>query len=196
MRPAYHPEHRDRIPVRAVRIVRFHVDQLFAGFGILGSVLILLAGRHDASASTHNAWLTLSGAIGLGGEAILLLFGTRGRSVGGPLYCLSSLALLASGLGLAGLSAPSAGEIVTGILVSLGAFSVFYGDSILAGSRIRDRISGPALGSIFYNISCVPLLAAGIMRSNPYEWGAALAFIAGDIVVACRPNPSDRPTAP
>ena len=158
------------------RLVR-NADRLFAGFGLLGAVLLTGAGQEHA-----NWLLAASGVVSFMAEIWLLVKGADARRLCGLLFVLSSLLLLGSGTGVLGLSAGSAGEAFCGTLTTLGAVCVFYG----VPPALKRRITGPQLGSVFYNVSCLPLFWAGIARHNPSEVAAAIAYVLGDVAIALK----------
>jgi peptidoglycan/LPS O-acetylase OafA/YrhL len=163
--------------------VQNNADRLFAGFCLVGSVLIAKAGNYaDNNGDQHNIYLTASGVIELVAEVWLLLAGDRGRRISAPGFVLSGLGVLASGVGLFGLANGSVSEIASGIPWTAGAILIFYGDRLFP----RMKLSGGMVGSWLYQISLVPLLIAGIQHGNPFEWGSAVSFAIANLAMSTK----------
>ena len=146
--------------------------------------MLAKAGNYaDSNGDADNVFLTACRIIELVTEVYQLATGARSRP--GPGYILAGFAMFASGIGAFGISKGSSGEIATGCLQSSAAFSIFYGDKVFP----RLPVGGAKIGGMLYNLSCVPLLVAGIGHGNPFEWGAALAFICSNLSIACKPRP-------
>ncbi len=163
--------------------VQANADRLFAGFALFGSLLIMKAGNYaDNNGDASNLYLTASGMLEVLGQLYQLARGEKSKPISAPLYILGGIALFASGVGFLGLSRGSLEESITGMLMMAGAASIFYGEPLFRNSRF----SGPFVGGWLYNLACLPLLIAGLHHQNPYEAGAAVAFIASNLSIAAK----------
>ena len=171
--------------LKAYRLVQINADRLFAGFALLAALLLTKSGNYaDKNGDENNIYLTASGVIELVANVGLLIRGDRGRPLFGPLFVLGGVTMLASGTGFFGYASGSAAETVTGALIVAASSSIFYGDRFFP----EKWVSGGLIGGWLYNLSCVPLLIAGIQHANPFEWSAALAYIAGNLAMASKPK--------
>ena len=172
------------------RFIENNADQTTAALWAMGGLALAKAGNFDDfNGNSSNYFLSASGIVEFITEGYQFI--CKKNSKPGPGYVLGGLLMMASGLGIVGISQGSGLEIATGSLQTAGALAIFYGDRFLPKGWIKDK--GPVIGGLLYLGCCVPLLAAGIVHGNTWEWGSVIPFAIGNLTIMTK---KQGPSAP